>query len=64
MFRLITKGVPTASGVAMNLVTVHLSCYPMDLPAIQRQTDAEGVDCFERPVTFTEIGYEVTAEVR
>lgn len=58
MFRLITKGVPAASGVAMNLVTVHPSCYPMDLPSIQRQTDAEGVDYFEVPVTFTEIGDE------
>ena len=36
--------------------TVHPSCYPMDLPSIQRQTDAEGLDYFEVPLSFTEIG--------
>ncbi len=56
LFRLITKGVPAASGVPMNLVTVHPNCYPMDLPSIQRQTDAEALDYFEVPLTFTEIG--------
>ena len=58
MFRLITKGVPSASEVAMNLVTVHPDCHPMDLPSILRQTDAEGLDYFEVPITFTEIGDE------
>jgi len=58
LFRLITKGVPTGSGVPMLNVTVHPSCYPMDLPSIQRQTDAEGLDYFEVPITFTEIGDE------
>ena len=58
MFRLITKGAPAASGVAMNVVTVHPNCYPMDLPSIGRQTDAEGLDYFEVPITFTEIGDE------
>ena len=43
---------------AMNIVTVHPSCYPMDLPSIMRQTDAEGLDYFEVPITFTEIGDE------
>ena len=56
LFRLITKGVPTAAGVEMLNVTVHESCYPMDLPQIQRQTDAEGLDYFEVPLSFTEIG--------
>jgi hypothetical protein len=56
LFRLITKGVPTAGGVEMLNVTVHESCYPMDLPQIQRQTDAEGLDYFEVPLSFTEIG--------
>ena len=56
LFRLITKGVPTTSGVEMLNVTVHESCYPMDLPQIQRQTDAEGLDYFEVPLSFTEIG--------
>jgi hypothetical protein len=28
----------------------------MDLPSIQRQTDAEGLDYFEAPLQFTEIG--------
>jgi|ERR1017187_271587 len=56
LFRLITKGVPTAGGVEMLNVTVHDSCYPMDLPQIQRQTDAEGLDYFEVPLSFTEIG--------
>ncbi len=56
MFRLITKGVPSSAGLEMLNAPVHPSCYPMDLPTIQRQTDAEGVDYFEVPITFTEIG--------
>jgi hypothetical protein len=57
LFRLITKGVGTkAAGVQMINLTVHTSCYPMDLPQIQRQTDAEGLDYFEVPLSFTEIG--------
>ena len=56
LFRLITKGVPASADVAMLNATVHPSCYPMDLPTIQRQTDAEGLDYFEVPITFTEIG--------
>ncbi len=58
LFRLITKGVPASAGTPMLNVTVHPSCYPMDLPLIQRQTDAEGLDYFEVPMTFTEIGDE------
>ena len=58
LFRLITKGVPAGSEVPMLNITVHPSCYPMDLPLIQRQTDAEGLDYFEVPITFTEIGDE------
>jgi hypothetical protein len=58
MFRLITKGVPAQGGQAMLNTTIHPSCYPMDLPSIQRQTDAEGLDYFEVPITFTEIGDE------
>jgi len=58
LFRLITKGVPEGSEVPMLNATVHPSCYPMDLPQIQRQTDAEGLDYFEVPITFTEIGDE------
>ncbi len=56
LFRLITKGVPTHSGQPMLNVQVHPNCHPMDLPSIQRQTDAEGLDYFEVPITFTEIG--------
>ena len=56
LFRLITKGVPTAAGVEMINAMVHTSCYPMDLPSIQRQTDSEGLDYFEVPLSFTEIG--------
>ena len=58
LFRLLTKGVPMAAGVEMINATVHASCYPMDLPSIQRQTDAEGLDYFEVPISFTEIGDE------
>jgi hypothetical protein len=58
LFRLITKGIPAAAGVQMSNATIHPSCYPMDLPLIQRQTDAEGLDYFEVPITFTEIGDE------
>jgi hypothetical protein len=56
LFRLITKGVPAGAGVEMLNATQHPSCYPMDVPMIQRQTDAEGLDYFEVPLTFTEIG--------
>ncbi|MCX6632315.1 MAG: hypothetical protein NTW28_32290 [Candidatus Solibacter sp.] len=56
MFRLIWKGVPAGSGVAMNNTTVHASFYPMDVPSILRRTDGEGLDYFEVPTTFTEIG--------
>jgi len=56
LFRLITKGVPASAGVPMMNATVHSSCYPMDLPQIQRQTDAEGLDYFEVPLSFTEMG--------
>ncbi len=56
LFRLITKGVPTSAGVPMLNATVHPSCYPMDLPQIQRQTDAEGLDYFEVPLSFAEMG--------
>jgi len=58
LFRLITKGVPTQSGQQMLNVQVHPNCHPMDLPLVQRQTDAEGLDYFEVPITFTEIGDE------
>ena len=56
LFRRITKGIPTAAGVEMLNATVHSSCQPMDLPMIQRQTDAEGLDYFELLLSFTEIG--------
>ncbi len=56
LFRLITKGVPASAGVPMLNVTVHPSCYPMDVPSIQRATDAEGLDYFEVAISFTEIG--------
>jgi hypothetical protein len=56
LFRLITKGVPAGAGVPMLNATVLPSCYPMDLPSIQRATDADGLDYFEVPMTFTEIG--------
>jgi len=56
LFRLITKGIPVSAGVSMMQHTIHPDCYPMDAPAIQRATDAEGLDYFEVSVTFTEIG--------
>ncbi len=58
LFRLITKGVPASAGVPMINATVHPSCHPMDLPLIQRQTDAEGLDYFETPLSFMEMGDE------
>jgi hypothetical protein len=58
LFRLITKGVPESAGVPMLNVTVHPSCYPMDVPSIQRATDAEGLDYFEAQLSFVEAGDE------
>ena len=56
LFRLITKGVPAASrrGDAERHRSPLL--LPDGPPVIQRQTDAEGLDYFEVPITFTEIG--------
>lgn len=58
LYRLILKGVPEAGdGQPMIYTRVHASCDPMDdIPSIQRQTDAEGVDYFEIQMSFTEIG--------
>ena len=42
LFRLITKGVPTATGLPMLNSTVHASCYPMDVPSIQRPRTRRG----------------------
>jgi hypothetical protein len=56
LFRLITKGVPETTGLPLLNSTVHPSCHPMDLPSIQRQTDAEGLDYFEVQMSFVEIG--------
>jgi hypothetical protein len=58
LFRLITKGVPASAGVPMINATVHASCYPMDVPSMQRATDAEGLDYFEVAISFTEAGDE------
>jgi hypothetical protein len=59
IFRLVTKGTPATDNpgnVPMSNYTVHENCYPMDLPLIERRTDAEGLDYFEIPLSFTEIG--------
>ena len=56
LFRLITKGVPESTGLPLLNSTVHPSCYPMDVPSIQRATDAEGLDYFEVNMSFTEAG--------
>ena len=56
LFRLITKGVPESTGLPLLNSTVHSSCYPMDVPSIQRATDAEGLDYFEVQMSFTEAG--------
>lgn len=56
LFRLITKGVPASAGVRLLNASVHPSCHPMDLPLVQRQTDAEGLDYFEVPLSFMEMG--------
>jgi hypothetical protein len=58
LFRLITKGVPASAGLPVLNATVHPSCYPMDVPSIQRATDAERLDYFEVTMSFTEIGDE------
>lgn len=56
LFRLIVKGVPASGDHPLLNLQIHPSCHPMDLPTIQRQTDMEGLDYFEVPITFTEIG--------
>jgi hypothetical protein len=58
LYRLIVKGVPASGdGQPLQYTTVHASCEPMDdIPPIQRQTDAAGVDYFEISMSFTEIG--------
>jgi hypothetical protein len=56
--RLILKGVPTGSPQPLLYTMVHPSCHAMEPGDFARQTDAEGVDYFELPVTFTEMGDE------
>ena len=56
LFRLIVKGVPASTGQEMLNATVHPACNAMDLPQISRQTDAEALDYFEVPLSFTEMG--------
>jgi len=58
LYRLILKGIPEAGdGQPMLYTRIHESCNPMDdIPSIQRQADAEGVDYFEIQMSFTEIG--------
>lgn len=56
LFKLVVKGKPTSSAQKMLYADVHPSCQPMDLPMVERQTDAEGLDYFQIPMTFTEIG--------
>ena len=51
MFRLITKGIPTAAGVEMLNATVHPSCYPMDLPHDPAADRCGGAGLF-RSATF------------
>jgi hypothetical protein len=58
LFRLIVKGTPSTGDQPILNTAIHDSCYPMDLPMIQRQTDSEGLDYFEIPIQFTEIGDE------
>ena len=36
LFRLIVKGVPAAAAIAMQYVTVHPACQPMDTPSMRR----------------------------
>lgn len=56
VFRLLTKGVPASEGVPLQQIQIHPSVQEMDVPAIARATDEEGIDYFEVQLTFTEIG--------
>jgi hypothetical protein len=56
LFRLAVKGVPQSFGQPVFNATIHPGCNPMDVPMIQRQTDAEGLDYFEVPLSFVEMG--------
>ncbi len=58
LFRLITRGTPVPDAQPLIYTTVHPNCHPMDTPAIERHTDAEGLDYMRVPVSFTEIGDE------
>ena len=58
LFRLLTKGVPPSTGLALQYSTIHDDCLPMDTPTIHRDTDQESLDYFQVDLTFTEIGDE------
>ncbi len=58
LFRLLTKGVPASTGLALQYSTVHPDCLPMDTPTIERATDQESLDYFVVILAFTEIGDE------
>ncbi|HUS96800.1 MAG TPA: hypothetical protein VMX97_08690 [Hyphomicrobiaceae bacterium] len=45
-----------AAIMTLQYATIHASCYPMESISLERRSDAEAVDFFAIPVTFTEIG--------
>lgn len=56
IFKLIWQGFPATlgGGQPMNQLRIHPNCDPMDVPAILAQVDADAIDYFELPLTFTE----------
>ena len=45
-----------AAIMTLQYATIHASCYPMEEISLERRTDAEGIDLFAIPLTFSEIG--------
>jgi hypothetical protein len=52
----IVNGVPMGESVRLLNADIHTSCYPMDVPRIERVTDEEGVDHFVANLSLREIG--------
>ena len=53
---LITEGTPTGAGLPMYTLEVHPDCLPfgVDLPELQRESDANGIDYYVLTLSFKE----------
>lgn len=53
---LITEGTPTTAALPMYILEIHADCLPfgVDLPELQRESDANGIDYYTLLLSFKE----------